>query len=73
MSVMKTRPVFFCRRCGKPVIVTLLATQRPDEGGALLHQFMANLGKIAYCRDHRRQFNYYSSIGRVDAWLRGDV
>jgi len=70
---MSTRPVFFCRRCGRAVVVTLLATQRPDENGALLNEFMRNLSKIAYCREHRRQRNYYASIGRVDAWERGDV
>jgi hypothetical protein len=73
MSVMSTRPVLLCRRCGRPLVVRLLATQRPDENGTLLREFMRNLSKIAYCREHRAQYNYYVAQGRVQDWLRGDV
>ena len=73
MSVMKTRPVFKCRHCGRPLVVSFLATQRPDPEGTLLFELMRNLRKIAYCAPCRAAYNYYSSIGRVADWLRGDV
>jgi hypothetical protein len=73
MSLIKTQPVLLCKRCGRPVVVTRLATQRPDAEGTLLHEFMVNLRKIAYCPYHIGQYNHYASIGRLDDWLRGDV
>lgn len=71
MSMMKTRPVFQCRRCGKPVVVAMLATQVEDPDGELLHVMMHNLKKIAYCGFHRKQRNYYASQNRLEDWEKG--
>jgi len=72
MSTMSTQPVFMCRRCGRPVVVTLLQTTRPDPDGTQLEQLMKGLGKIALCDFHQAQKNYYASIGRSDDWERGN-
>ena len=71
MSMMSTRPVLYCRRCGKALVVTQLSTQVEDPDGTLLHEFMVNLHKIAYCDFHRKQRVYYSEVGRLEEWERG--
>jgi hypothetical protein len=69
MSQMATVPVFACRVCGKPVYVVHLSTTRPDSDAQELKRLMQNLSKIALCNYHRKQRNYYASLGREDEWL----
>ena len=73
MSVMKTQPVFSCRRCGRPVVVKHLSTAKADTDGVLLNELMINLGKIALCDFHVAQKNYYARIGRSEDWEKGNL
>ena len=66
MSQMSTVPVFACRVCGKPVYVTALKTLQDDPDGKLLEQLMKGLSDIAFCPEHRRQWNYFASRNRAD-------
>jgi len=65
MSQMKVSPVFSCRNCGRPVVAQL-KTAVPDKDGALLHELMAGLEKIAYCDDCLAKVNWYNSQNRGD-------
>ena len=65
MSVMSTVPVLYCKVCGAAVYVTGLKTATSDEDGELLHELMKGLDKIAYCKYHRKQKEYYASQGRL--------
>ena len=69
--MIKTRPVLFCNRCGKPVVLTMLATQVEDPDGSLLHEFMQNIKKITYCDFHQKQRSYYASQNRLEDWEKG--
>jgi hypothetical protein len=71
MSQIKTQPVLFCKRCGRPMTLKRLATTVPDEGGELLHQFMQNIGKISLCGPCRRAKNYYIAQGRLEDFEAG--
>jgi hypothetical protein len=69
MAQMATTPVFACRRCGKPVYVTRLVTNKSDPQAELLQSFMPELGKIAYCADCRAVWNQLASVGREHEFL----
>jgi hypothetical protein len=71
MSVMQTEPVFLCRRCNRPLVVKHLSTTSADPDGRLLHEFMANLHKIAFCDLCRKQRNWYAANDRIEDWEAG--
>ena len=71
MSVMQTRPVFLCRRCKRPLVVTHLSTVQSDPDGTLLHDMMSNLHKIALCKHCQRQRNWYAQNDRIEDWEAG--
>lgn len=64
MSQMLLSPVFKCRGCDKPVIVTHLSTNFPDASGEALNQLMQGLSKIAMCNDCTARYNWLASQGR---------
>jgi len=73
MSQMSTTAVLKCKYCGKPVYVTDLRTLRPDPDAELLNEFMHNLNKLAICPKCQKKYNYYSSQGRSEEFLRGMI
>jgi len=58
MSEMKNQAVLKCTRCGKPVILSKLATAEPDPELKLLHQLMKDIAKNILCPECQAQFNY---------------
>jgi len=68
MAEMATIPVFACRRCGKPVLVTHLSS-RKDPTAEKLKGFMQNLQKIAMCKDCQAAYNYLAAHGRSSEFL----
>lgn len=57
--------MFMCRgMCGRWVTVNEVYTLKPDAGSKLLHRFMENLEKMAYCPDCLRKKNYLAALGR---------
>lgn len=66
MSQMSTVPVFACRVCGAPVFATQVATYVDDPEGKVLEALMKGLSEIAFCPEHRRQWNWYASQNRAD-------
>ena len=70
MSQMSTFPVFKCTRCGKPVTVEHLATAEPDADLSKLFAMMKSLEKIIMCKDCLAAYNWYSSQGRSEEFLR---
>ncbi len=62
---MATTPVFACRICGKPVVVTNLSSFN-DPKAEVLKTLMQGLSKIALCDYHRAKRNYFASLGRED-------
>lgn len=66
MSEMKTRPVFRCKRCEKPVVATHLSTLEEDPEGKRLSQLMKVFFDIAYCESCLEAYNYYAREGRLD-------
>jgi len=71
MSVMQTQPVFLCRRCKRPLVVTHLSTVSPDPDGRLLHDMMSNLHKIALCNNCQKQRTWYAQNDRIEDWEAG--
>jgi len=68
MAEMATTPVFACRVCGKPVLVTHLSSLN-DANAEKLKMFMQGLSKIALCDYHRQVYNWYASQNRSDEFL----
>jgi hypothetical protein len=73
MSKMSTVAVLKCRRCGRRVRCTHLSTTQSDPEAEQLTEFMRNLSKIALCDFCKAQRNYYASIGKGEAWEKGQV
>jgi len=69
MSQMSTVPVLACRVCGQPVYVTSLRTLVDDPEGKVLEALMKGLSDIAFCPEHRRQWNWYASKNRSDEFF----
>ena len=68
MAQMATVPVYACRRCGDPVYVTYLASNK-DPNGEKLRAMMLNLQKIALCKGCLKVYNHLASVGRSDEFL----
>jgi hypothetical protein len=71
MSEMKTTPVFKCRRCGKPLVVTHLSTTTPDYKGEALSGLMKALPDIALCEHCKNTYNWLAAQGRSDEFDAG--
>lgn len=71
LSQMKSAVVLHCVRCGKPVILRHLSTQKQDVDGQQLHAFMRSVAAHALCTNCQAQRNYYASINRLDDWEAG--
>lgn len=69
MAQMATNPVFACRKCGTPVIVSHLSSMRDDADSSLLKELMQGLKDIALCKYCRLKYNWYASQGRSDEFL----
>ena len=69
MSQMSTTPVFACRICKKPVVVTHLSTTNSDPQNELLLKLMKAVADAALCPFHRKQYEYYASQERGDEFL----
>jgi hypothetical protein len=70
---MSTTPVFACRVCGKPVVVSRLSTYVDDPDGKLLQSLMKGLAEIALCPSHQAKRNWYASQGRLDEFLKNEL
>ena len=73
MSKMSTTPVFACRVCGEPVVVSHLTTYVDDPDGKLLQSLMKALADIALCPYHQQQRDWYASQGRLDEFLKNEL
>ncbi len=65
MSILSTRPVLKCVRCGDSVIVSMLSTRAADADGSILHGMLKDLEKSALCPDCIGQHNYIAKEARV--------
>lgn len=69
MAEMSTMPVYKCRYCGKPLVVTHFRTTVPDPDGTLFYKVIAGLGNAAICEDCRNTYNYYAIQNRAGEML----
>lgn len=69
MAVFKTTPVFFCHRCGKPLIGQGMTYNDPT--GANLHIIGKVLSENAICRHCKNQRLWYIKEGRIMDWEAG--
>lgn len=65
MSILSTRPVLKCVRCGDSVIVGMLSTRAADADGSILHGMLRALEKSALCPTCIGQHNYIAEQARV--------
>jgi hypothetical protein len=65
MSILSTRPVLKCVRCGDSVIVGSLSTRANDADGKILHGMLRDLSKSALCPNCLGQHNYAAEQARV--------
>jgi len=70
MSVMKTKPVLICKRCGR-AYTFFLKTSIEDVEGKILYQLMDGILKDGYCDQCFAQRNWYSQQGRLSDWEAG--
>lgn len=66
MSQLSTMPIFKCRVCGKPIILTKLCTTIPDEDCSLLNDMIKGIAKVAICDDCRKREIYLLENNRGD-------
>ena len=69
MAVFKTTPVFFCHRCGKPLIG--YGETYNDPLGENLSLVAKVLSENAICSDCKNRRLYYIREGRVQDWEAG--
>lgn len=67
MAVMATTPVFACRICKAPVVMSAMSFN--DASAEKLNKIMPNLYKVALCPHHRRVYNWYAKQGRSNEFL----
>ena len=65
MSILSTRPVLKCVRCGDSVIVGALSTRTEDADGSILYGMLRDLAKSALCPYCTGQHNYIAEQARV--------
>ena len=69
MAVFKNLPVFFCHRCGKPLIG--YGETYNDPNGEMLHLVGKVLSENAICKRCKNARLYYIGEGRVQDWEAG--
>ena len=65
MAILKTTPVVFCKRCGKPLTITALTT-KADPNGELLQQIVKLAVDNALCSDCQNARLYYIGENRME-------
>jgi endogenous inhibitor of DNA gyrase (YacG/DUF329 family) len=73
MSKMSTTPVFACRVCGKPVVVSNLTTYVNDPDGKLLQSLMKAMSDIALCPSCQRKRDWYARQNREAEFLANEL
>ena len=68
---MKSAVVLHCVRCGRPVVLRHLSTQKSDMDGQQLHGFMRSVAAHALCMTCTAQRAYYISVNRLADWEAG--
>jgi hypothetical protein len=73
MSELNTQPIFKCKICGAPVVLTHLETAVNDPDGKLLYELTKRLGENALCKYHEQMKAWYYSQNRVEEWEKGMI
>lgn len=69
MAVFTNTPVFFCHRCGKPLLGFGMTVNDPY--GENLHIVAKVLSENAICKDCKNRRLYYIHEGRLQDWEAG--
>jgi len=70
MSIMKTKPILMCKRCGAAYTFSLM-TNEEDVDGEKLHKFMDGVLKDGLCADCHQKAAWYAQQGRIKDWEAG--
>lgn len=72
MPVLKTQPVLFCKRCGRPVVASFVANYN-TAAGVDMAAIMRAVQENALCEFHEQQRAWYQSQGRGREWDEGNL
>lgn len=70
MAILKTTPVVFCKRCGKPLTITALTT-KADPNGTLLNEIVKLAVANALCDNCQGARLYYIGENRMEDFHSG--
>ena len=70
MAQFSTTPVFLCKRCGRPLILTSGGSFNDPEG-KMLHIIAKAAAENALCAECNAKKSWYVSQGRLADWEAG--
>lgn len=70
MAQFSTKPVFMCKRCGRPLVLTSGGSFNDPEG-ALLHVIAKAAAENALCAECNAKKMWYARQGRLSDWEAG--
>lgn len=73
MPVLKTKPVMFCKRCGKPVIASFVAFRQVEGMQLDMARIMGMVQENALCETCENKRAWYFSNGRSREWEEGNT